>query len=82
MILREVADGSARFRNSGVLDATYAIRTDRGYKGFSHAAMLDPRLGFLRPELFLFSKATSIGMSPRSPREPTTSCASAAMAVA
>jgi hypothetical protein len=40
-------------RNSGVLEATYPLRTDRGYQGFSHAAMLDARVGFLRPELFL-----------------------------
>ena len=40
-------------RNSGVLDASYPIRTDRGYQGLSRAALLDSRVGFLRPELFL-----------------------------
>jgi len=47
-------------RNSGVLDATYAVRTDRGYQGFSHAALLDSRVGFLRPELFLNERGHSL----------------------
>ena len=37
-------------RNSGVLDADDPLRPDRGYQGFAHAAMLDSRIGFLRPE--------------------------------
>ncbi len=40
-------------RNSGVLAADYPLRPERGYQGLAHAAMLDARVGFLRPEFFI-----------------------------
>ncbi len=46
MVSRLVLD----LRNSGVLAAEYLVRPDRGYMGFTHAALLDSRVGFLRPE--------------------------------
>jgi len=46
MVSRLVLD----LRNSGVLDADCPLRPDRGYQGFSHAAMLDSKVGFPRPE--------------------------------
>src|SRR6267378_2090713 len=36
-------------RNNGVLAADYLLRPDQGYAAFAHAALLDSRLGFLRP---------------------------------
>ena len=44
-------------RNAGVLEGRYALRTDRGYQGLSHASLLDSKVGFLRPELFLNERA-------------------------
>jgi hypothetical protein len=49
MVSRLVLD----LRNSGVLAADCVLRPDRGYMGFAHAAMLDSKVGFLRPELVL-----------------------------
>ena len=46
MVSRLVLD----LRNSGVLAAECVLRPDRGYLGFAHAALLDPKVGFLRPE--------------------------------
>ena len=46
MVSRLVLD----LRNSGVLAADCVLRPDRGYLGFAHAALLDSRVGFLRPE--------------------------------
>ena len=36
-------------RNNGVLAADYLLRPDRGYAAFAHTALLDSRVGFLRP---------------------------------
>jgi len=47
MVSRLVLD----LRNSGVLAAECLLRPDRGYLGFAHAALLDSKVGFLRPEL-------------------------------
>jgi len=46
MVSRLVLD----LRNSGVLAAECVLRPDRGYLGFAHAALLDSKVGFLRPE--------------------------------
>ena len=46
MVSRLVLD----LRNSGVLTGECLLRPDRGYIGFAHAALLDSRSGFLRPE--------------------------------
>ena len=40
-------------RNGGVSSAGYLLRPERGYLGFAHAALLDSRVGFLRPTFFL-----------------------------
>src|SRR2546422_5126042 len=37
-------------RNDGILAADYLLRPDRGYAAFAHAALLDSRVGFLRPQ--------------------------------
>jgi hypothetical protein len=49
MVSRLVLD----LRNAGVLAAECVLRPDRGYQGFAHAALLDSKTGFLRPELLL-----------------------------
>ncbi len=49
MVTRLVLD----LRNSGVLSAGYVLRPDRGYLGFTHAALVDNRVGFLRPQFFV-----------------------------
>jgi hypothetical protein len=49
MVSRLVLD----LRNSGVLAAECVLRPDRGYLGLAHAALLDSKVGFLRPELIL-----------------------------
>ena len=49
MVSRLVLD----LRNSGVLSAGYVLRPDRGYMGFTHAALFDTRVGFLRPQFFV-----------------------------
>jgi hypothetical protein len=36
-------------RNAGVSSAGYILRPERGYMGFANAALLDSRVGFLRP---------------------------------
>jgi hypothetical protein len=46
MVSRLVLD----LRNSGVLAADFLLRPDRGYAAFAHAALLDSRVGFLRPQ--------------------------------
>ena len=40
-------------RNAGVSSAGYILRPERGYMGFAHAALLDSRVGFLRPTFFV-----------------------------
>ena len=37
-------------RNNGILAADYLLRPDRGYAALAHAALLDSRAGFLRPQ--------------------------------
>ncbi|HXF58591.1 MAG TPA: hypothetical protein VN539_02100, partial [Candidatus Saccharimonadales bacterium] len=40
-------------RNAGVREADYFLRTEKGYQGLAHAALLDSKVGFLRPELLI-----------------------------
>ncbi len=49
MVSRLVLD----LRNSGVLAADYLLRPERGYQAFAHAALLDPRVGFLKPQFMV-----------------------------
>ena len=43
--------------NAGVLTADYLLRPIQGYAAFAHAALLDSKVGFLRPQFVVNEKA-------------------------
>ena len=44
-------------RNAGVLTADYLLRPIQGYASFAHAALLDSKVGYLRPQFVVNEKA-------------------------
>ena len=44
-------------RNAGVLAADYLLQPLRGYAAFAHAALLDSKVGFLRPQFVVNERA-------------------------
>jgi len=47
-------------RNNGILAADYLLRPDQGYTGLAHAALLDARVGFLRPHFVVNERGSRL----------------------